>query len=272
MLARGRAPLINRAQIATLESMGRFASTVEFYTRYREPYSPEFFRTAAEQLGLNGNEALLDVGCGPAPLAIGFAPFVASCTALDPEAGMIEAAKAAAEQAGVALTLRLGRVEDVTAGESFDVVTIGRALHWLDRRSASDVLKRIVSRQGHILVCQATAIETPSTPWLKPYKEICRVWSEDPERQRYRLKAEDWFAGSQFHKLEDVSVSQNRQVSVAGLIGRALSKSNTSPAFLGGRQAEFEAAIRTALEPFSHGGELQEEIIASAEVFGRTAL
>jgi cyclopropane fatty-acyl-phospholipid synthase-like methyltransferase len=85
--------------------MGRFASTVEFYTRYREPYASAFFRTVAEQLALHGDEVLLDIGCGPGPLAIGFAPFVGSCTGLDPEAAMIEAAKAAAEEAGVASRL-----------------------------------------------------------------------------------------------------------------------------------------------------------------------
>ena len=248
--------------------MGRFASTVEFYTRYREPYSPEFFCAVAERLGLNGHQALLDVGCGPAPLAIGFAPFVASCIGLDPEPGMIEAAKAAAGQAEVHLTLRLGRIEDFAAGELFDVVTIGRALRWLNRRSALKVLGRIASRQRHILVCHATSIETPATPWLKPYQELCRIWSEDPEQQVYRLEAKDWFEGSPFRELDGVSVRQTREVSVADLIGRALSKSNTSPAFLGERQREFEAEIRTTLEPFLQEGKLQEEIIANAAVFG----
>ena len=64
--------------------MGRFASTVEFYARYREPYPPEFFEKIAEQISLRGDETLLDVGCGPGMLAIGFAPFVGSCTGLDP--------------------------------------------------------------------------------------------------------------------------------------------------------------------------------------------
>jgi ubiquinone/menaquinone biosynthesis C-methylase UbiE len=168
--------------------------------------------------------------------------------------------------------LHLGRIEDFTAGELFDVVTIGRALHWLDRRSALGVLDRIVSGQGHILVCHAASIETPATPWLKPYQEICRTWSEDPEREVYRLKAKDWFEGSLFRELDGVSVTQTRQVKVADLIGRALSKSNTSPAFLGKRQAEFEAVIQTTLEPFSQDGELQEEIVAGATVFGRAAL
>ncbi len=263
--------MIDPLQAATLESMGRFASTVELYTRYREPYSAEFFRALAERLVLTGDEALLDVGCGPAPLAIGFAPFVAGCTGLDPEPGMIEAAKDAAERAGAHLTLCLGRIEDFTAGELFDVVTIGRALHWLDRRSALNVLERIVSRQGHILVCHATTIETPATPWLKPYQEVCRIWSEDPERQRYRLEPNDWFGGSPFRELDGVLVTQTRQVNVADLVGRALSKSNTSPAFLGERQSEFEVAIQTTLEPFLQDGELQEEIAASAAVFGRAA-
>jgi hypothetical protein len=41
---------------------------------------------------------------------------------------------------------------------------------------------------------------------------------------------------------------------------------------LGERQAKFEAEIRAALEPFSQHGELQEEIVATAAVFGRAAL
>ena len=222
--------------------MGRFASTVEFYTRYREPYCPEFFRTVAERLALRGGEALLDTG-------------------LDPKPAMIEAAKEAAEQAGAPLTLRLGRIEDFPAGELFDIVTIGRALHWLDRGSALEVLERIVSGYGRVLVCWSTSVETPATPWLKPYQEVCRSWSDDPDRQRYRMEPQNW-----------LPVTQIRHVSVADLIGRALSKSNTSPAFLGERKTEFEAEIRSALEPFSQDEKLQEEIVANAMVFGRAAL
>jgi SAM-dependent methyltransferase len=252
--------------------MGRFASTVEFYTRYREPYCPEFFRTVAERLALRGDEALLDIGCGPAPLAIGFAPFMTSSTGLDPKPAMIEAAKEAAEQAGAPLTLRLGRIEDFSAGELFDIVTIGRALHWLDRGSALEVLERIVSGYGRVLVCWSTSVETPATPWLKPYQEVCRSWSDDPDRQRYRMEPQNWFAGSRFRQFDGVPVTQIRHVGVADLIGRALSKSNTSPAFLGERKTEFEAEIRSALEPFSQDGKLQEEIVANAMVFGRAAL
>jgi SAM-dependent methyltransferase len=253
--------------------MGRFAFTVEFYTRYREPYSEQFFRTVAERLGLKGNEALLDVGCGPGPLAIGFAPFVASCTGLDPEPAMIEAARAAAAQTGGArLTFQLGRIEDIKsedikAGASFSIVTIGRALHWLERPAALEVLEKIVSASGRILVCRPTSVETPATPWLKLYEEICRTWSDDPERKRYRLEAKDWFAGSRFCEGDSISVTETRSVRIEDLIGRALSKSNTSTAKIGNRLGEFTAQIREALTPFLQRGVLKEEIVSTAEVF-----
>jgi hypothetical protein len=54
--------------------MGRFASTVPFYTRCREPYPPAFFSTVAELLALRRDMSLLDAGCGPGRLAMGFAP------------------------------------------------------------------------------------------------------------------------------------------------------------------------------------------------------
>ena len=97
------------------QAMGRFASTVEFYARYREPYSPEFFASVAQQIGLRGTETLLDVGCGPGLLAIGFAPYVGRCSGIDPEAAMIAAAESAAAEAGVALTLTHGRIEEFSA-------------------------------------------------------------------------------------------------------------------------------------------------------------
>jgi SAM-dependent methyltransferase len=249
--------------------MGRFASTVEYYVRYREPYPPAFFQAIAARLGLHGDEALLDVGCGPAPLSIGIAPFVGSCTGLDPEAAMIEAARAAAQDEGVRLTLHSGCIEDFSANRSFDIVTIGRALHWLDRRAALEVLERIVSPSGRVLVCGSTSIESPHSPWLEPYQEVCNSWSNNPDRKRYRIESKKWFDGSRFDLLDNISIAHVQSIGIDDLIGRALSKSHTSRAVLGARQAEFEAAIRSALEPFSQEGSFSEEIVSCAAVFGR---
>ena len=169
------------------------------------------------------------------------------------------------------LTLHPGRIEDFPTDQIFDMVTLGRALHWLDRDTTIQVLERIVSERGHVLICGATSIEVPQSEWLKPYLKICNSWSDDPERKRYRIEAQEWFAGSRFSKLDDISVTHAQHVRIAELIGRALSKSNTSPSVVGKRQAEFEAAIRAVLEPFSQDGVLEEEIVARAAIFGRPA-
>lgn len=261
-----------RAAAARLKDMGRFASTVEFYSRYREPYSAKFFPAVAERLGLRGTEKLLDVGCGPGPLAIGFAPFVDSVTAIDPEAEMIAATKAAAREAGINISFLHARMEEFSTPSKFDVVTIGRTLHWLDRDQALAVLCRIVPESGRIVVCGAFNTDAPEFPWMKPYDVARRSFSPEADEKlyrRYRLNGENWFAGSGFERVDDISVPERGEITIVELIGRALSKSNTSPEVLGGRREEFEAKIKAAVEPFAQNGVLQEEIVSRATVFAK---
>jgi SAM-dependent methyltransferase len=255
---------------AKLGRMGRFASTVEFYARYREPYPPKFFQEVAEQIDLRGDETLLDVGCGPGLLAIGFAPFVGSCTGLDPEPGMISAAKDAAVEAGITLPLINGRIEEFPTTQTYNIVTIGRALHWLERTPTAAVLERILAPDsGRILICRTSSVETPETPWVKPYRKVRSAWASGPEEKRYRIHPNEWFADSCLSALGETSVTERRQVTIADLIGRALSRSNTSPAVVAGEQGQFEAEIAAALEPFVQDGVLVEQIIARASIFGR---
>ena len=253
------------------KEMGRFASTVAFYARYREPYPPEFFQKVAEEIGLRGNEALLDVGCGPGMLAIGFAPFVGGCTGLDPEPLMIAAATGAAADARVAISLIDGRIEEFPTTQTYDVITIGRAQHWLERTQTLAVLERILAPgSGRILICRASCVETPETPWVKPYRKVRSAWASGrPEEKQYRVVPSEWFRDSCFSAMGETSFTERRQVTIADLIGRALSRSNTSPEAVAGRQDKFEAQIAAALEPFVEDGVLVEQIVARASIFGR---
>jgi ubiquinone/menaquinone biosynthesis C-methylase UbiE len=252
--------------------MGRFSSTVDFYAKYREPYPATFFETVAMRLALRGNESLLDVGCGPGLLAIGFAPYVRHSTGLDPEPAMIDAAMTAAAAAGLPIRFLSGRIEEFTMAESFDIVTIGRALHWLDQGAAVPVLERIVSPSGRIVICGAFSIESPKAPWTLCYEDVRRSYETDTEemRQRYKIDPKVWFAGSGFEEGFTTEVRKMREVSIPELVCRALSKSNTSPATLGDRRSAFEADITAAVEPYAHDGFLEEEILATATIFARS--
>lgn len=249
--------------------MGRFASTVEFYARYREPYPREFFQKVADQIALRGDESLLDVGCGPGMLALGFAPFVGVCTGLDPEPGMIIAAKHAAAEATVSLSLIHGRIEEFPITQTYDLITIGRAQHWLERTPTLAVLERILGpNSGRILICRASSVETPETPWVKPYRKVRSAWASGPAEKHYRVDPSEWFRGSCFSAVGETSVTERRQTTIADLIGRAFSRSNTSPEVVGKGQAKFESEIAAALEPFVRDGVLVEQIVARATIFG----
>jgi SAM-dependent methyltransferase len=253
--------------------VGRFDSTAPYYTRYREPYPAAFFREVARREGLQGPGAILsdtrliDIGCGPGSLAIGFAPYVRSCVGVDVETEMLEAARVEAARAGVHVDLIQARIEDLPAGIGvFQAVTIGRALHWFDRDEALAVLERIVDRDGWIAICGARAFGAAIHGFDGTFHEIRRAWSSNPDESCYHIDFAEWFRGSRFRKVEDVEVTETHQVTIPDLIGRALSMSTTSPEALGERRPAFEAAMREALEPLSTGGMFEEQVTASAMI------
>lgn len=247
--------------------MGRFHSTVPFYTRYREPYPGSFFQAVAQREGVRGTERLIDIGCGPGSLAIGFAPYVGSCVGVDVETEMLAAARVEAARAGVHVELIQARIEDLAADIGiFEAVTIGRALHWFDRDEAIAVLERVVGAGGWIAICGTRTHSAASQGWTGKFHEIRREWSSDPDESRYHIQLEDWFRGSRFQRSDEVQVTESHQVTVQDLIGRALSLSTTSPKVLGDRRPDFEAAMHEALEPLSSAGVFDEEVTAIATI------
>ncbi|MBV8450653.1 MAG: class I SAM-dependent methyltransferase [Deltaproteobacteria bacterium] len=248
--------------------MGRFATTVPYYSRYREPYPRAFFETIAKRLNFTGHERLGDIGCGPAPLAIGFASYVGSCTGVDPEPAMLAAARDQAAESGAMLNLIEARIEQLPETlERFDIITIGRALHWMEPQTTLRVLERIVAEGGSILICGASPPPGPSNPWLEPYNQIRNLWVDHSGEERYSADAEQRFAGSRFRFIERIVVSTTQSVTIEELVRRSLSRSTTSPQVLGERLAEFEQAITEAMRPFASDGVLREEIHASARIF-----
>ena len=115
--------------------MGRFATTVHLYEQFRPPYPVAFFGEVAQHLALTKRHALIDLGTGPGLLALGFANYVGRIVAVDPEPKMLAAARLTAKRTRREMTLVESRAEDLSEDIGrFDLVTIGRALHWLDEK------------------------------------------------------------------------------------------------------------------------------------------
>jgi len=256
--------------------MGRFASTASLYEHLRPPYPGEFFRSVAEKLDLSERSGLIDLGTGPGLLAPGFAPYVGRIVGVDPEPAMLDAARRAAASAGHALTLIEGRVE--TLGPdigSFDVVTIGRALHWMDREPTLARLDRLVARDGAILICASFSATDGGNPWLDGYNEVRRRWSpaklweEAGRGTRTHRDLPAFFRGSAFRPTELVTVETSHAVSLEDLTRRTLTYSSSSPEALGENAEAMLRNVREHLAPFSRDGVIAETIISTAQIVKR---
>ncbi len=246
--------------------MGRFASTVAYYERARPPYGAAFFAAVAQQLGFDRSQRLLDVGAGPGILAIGFAPYCREVLGVDPEPGMVEAARAAAKRAGAAVAFIDGRFEDVAAKlGAFDIVTIGRAIHWLDPEPARAALDRALAPSRKVLVCGASSVKDGRNPWLEAFNKVRDRWKgERPARDHHTF-----FAGGSFIPCGTIRVEATNVVPVKRLVERVLSMSTSSSERLGEEVPAMRSAMREKLAPFAADGMIEDIVEARAEVFER---
>ncbi|HTJ62725.1 MAG TPA: class I SAM-dependent methyltransferase [Alphaproteobacteria bacterium] len=247
--------------------MGRFATTVPLYQEFRPPYPSEFFRTVSERLGFTHQHQLIDLGTGPGLLALGFAPYVGRIVGVDPEPAMVAAARENAARQGKRFTLIEGKAETlpVEIGR-FDVVTIGRALHWMEREAVAALFDRLVTPDGVIVVCSSRSATDGRNAWLDTYDEARRSWSGSEAGGRHRGALAAALEGTRFQEIDEINVETSQEISAAGLAQRVLTYSSSSPAILGDKADAMLRDVEARLMPFSHQGMLSEIVIATAKV------
>jgi SAM-dependent methyltransferase len=247
--------------------MGRFATTVPLYEKFRPPYPPHFFRTVSARLGFGRQHHLIDLGTGPGLLALGFAPHVGRIVGVDPEPAMLAAARQAAERAAHEFTLIEGKAEALPADVGqFDVVTIGRALHWMEPRATASLFDRLVAPGGVILICSSNSAADDRNVWHDEYRRARSDWSGLGEGVRYGRQVAAVLTGTRFAVGETIAVESSQDVRVPELAQRMLTFSSSSPAVLGNKVEAMLRDVEQRLLPFSDAGRLREVVVSTAQV------
>ncbi|WP_027578254.1 class I SAM-dependent methyltransferase [Bradyrhizobium sp. Ai1a-2] len=256
--------------------MGRFATTVDLYEQFRPPYPVAFFREVAQRLALTKQHALIDIGTGPGLLALGFADYVGRIVAVDPEPNMLAAARQTAKQAGRDVTFVEGRAEDLPESIGrFDLVTIGRALHWLDESTLGALFERLVAPGGAIAICASSSATDGRNAWLDEYAQARRdwsdqkLWSQSRSGQRARRELSLLLQDTTFQAAEVIRVESVKQTSVADLAQRMLTFSSSSPAALGEKVEPMLRDVEARLMPLSRDGVLTEFVVSTAKIARR---
>ena len=256
--------------------MGRFATTVDLYEQYRPPYPVAFFSEVAQRLAVTKRHALIDLGTGPGLLALGFADYVGRIVAVDPEPNMLAAARQRAKRAARDVMLVESRAEDLPEGIGrFDLVTIGRALHWLDESTLGPLFERLVAPGGVVAVCASSSATDGCNPWLEQYTTARRdwsdqeLWSQSRSGQRVHRELSSLLQGTTFQAAEVIRVESVNETSVVDLAQRVLTFSSSSPAALGEKVEPMLRDVEARLMPMSRDGVFTEFVVSTAQIARR---
>jgi SAM-dependent methyltransferase len=252
----------------------RFQTAASHYLQGRPPYAPVLMRRIVQICGLDGSGRLLDLGCGPGQIAFALARHVREAVGIDPEPAMLALARS---RAGLPANIRFieGSSYDLRpALGRFQLVTIGRAFHWMNRADTLARLDPMVDAGGGVVLFDTDIPELPQNAWHKAYREVTEPFAaQDPER--VRRKSPDWAKNeavlleSSFNRLERVAAIARHETPVETLVDRALSTSSMTRAKLAGQADELAAKLSAALAPFAIEGRIVELVESEALIAWR---
>ena len=251
----------------------RFQTAAAHYLAGRPPYPDALMARTVELVGLSPSDRLLDLGCGPAQLALAFAPFVGAVVAMDPEPEMLRLARAAAR--GVAnVEVVEGRSDtlDPSSGR-FKAVVIGRAFHWMDRAATLEALDQLIEPGGAVVLFGDDHPDYPQNRRIRDYTAWLETFSGDDKVRQHRLSSDyprhpAVLLDSPFSRLEQIAIIERRPVSLQVLTDRALSLSSTSRARLGDRADELVAELGRRMAAWEAEGPM-EEVLSSFALIAR---
>jgi SAM-dependent methyltransferase len=253
----------------------RFRSAAEHYLKGRPAYAAALFARVARLTDLEMDDAVLDLGCGPGQIALGFSPYAASITGMDPEPEMLRIAASAADAAGRNIRLIEGSSFDLTPELGmFHLVTIGRAFHWMDREDTLARLDRMVEPGGAIAFFGDKHPELPQNAWRSIYNAVLDKYSVDDSARKLRKSGgfgnhEAVLLTSPFPWLERIGVIEERLTPIEHLDARLLSLSSVSRDKIGARADEMIAEFRTAMAPYVVDGAVGEVVEGQALIAHR---
>ncbi|WP_417385537.1 class I SAM-dependent methyltransferase [Gimesia sp.] len=244
-----------------------FEGTVPYYVRYRVPYPEALLSEVCEQAQLTGRGKLLDLGCGPGELAIRLAPRFQEVTAVDPDAEMLAAAQQKAREQQVSNIQWLNQSAEQFSAEpdSFELVTIGAAFHWMERQVMAPRIQSWLQAEQPLVIMGYTSIWSGNADWHPLVREVVKRWLGEKRRagsgefNNLAAPHEQVLIDAGF-KLEEIKHEYLQTWTLDDLLGNLYSTSFASPAVLGTKRADFEADLRTTLLDFNPGGTYEEQM------------
>lgn len=248
-----------------------YQGTAWYYSRFRPAYPAALATVLRDKFRLDGTGRMLDLGCGPGPVAIRLAHLFEHVVAMDPEPEMLAEGRACAERAGVSnIEWIVGSSEDLSPElGTFRLVTMGNSFHWMDRALTLEALYDLVVEGGGLAVVGhgAPFQGPPPTAWRVAINRVVREYVGDrslppgipdpppPLEERH----EAYLARSRFKDVTAYQESFDIEWTIDSMIGNLYSTSFCSHRLLGDRAEAFERDLRAAILAVEPSGIMRGE-------------
>jgi SAM-dependent methyltransferase len=209
-----------------LKTAERFSSRIEHYVKYRPGYPFDIVVELTKECRLTPESIVADIGSGTGKSA---APFLQNGNlvfGVEPNPGMRQAAEEIFREIPRFKSID-GNAENTTFPDStIDFVIAGQAFHWFDQAKFRTEAKRILKREGW-LVLFWNGRKLESTAFLEDYEKLMLEFGTDYQDVRHEnieRHLPEFFKPGQF----TARVFPNQQVfDLDGLQGRVRSASYT---------------------------------------------
>tara|TARA_R110002095_G_scaffold152237_4_gene132249 strand:+ start:283527 stop:284306 length:780 start_codon:yes stop_codon:yes gene_type:complete len=244
-----------------------FRGSVPYYSRYRVPYPEPLLTQILKRTDVSGQGRLLDLGCGTGELALRLAPSFREIIAVDPNQEMLAAAKQKADDLSIeTVQWRNQSAEQFSAdADSFELVTIGAAFHWMDRSTIAERVRDWLLPGKPLVVLGYTSIWSGTADWLPLVRNVIQKWLGEKRRAgsgEYpdALDPHELVLINVGYELDEIEHRHPHTWTLDELIGNLYSTSFTSPTVLGDKQPAFETDLRKTLLEYDRSGIYQEEM------------
>jgi SAM-dependent methyltransferase len=253
-----------------------YAGSAPYYARGRLPYPPEMAVAMRDALSLDGTGRLIDVGCGPGPVALLLAPLFADVVGVDPDAEMIAEAQIAAARLGVSNVHWAQMTAESLPGGlgKFRVATFAQSFHWMERELVASIVRGMLEAGGSWVHVGATTHEgveaAGNLPWPSPPRAAIEHLVREylgPIRRAGRTTLPEGTASGEDAVMLAAGFSGPVRLAVGGhihertedeVVASVFSLSSAAPHHFGDRRAAFEVELRRLLRASSRAGRFAE--------------
>jgi len=270
-----------------------FASAESHYAEYRPRYGDRPIDRLVGRFALDESSRALDLGCGAGQIAVPLAARVGEVVGMDPNEAMLEGAREQARHAG-AENLEFVRGSDADLRDSevraergprerergetpreqrrddlgtFDVTTMGRAFHWMDRRPTLDRVRELTNPGGGVAIFGDTEwLTAGERAWQDEVYECAAEYLDDlpdrtgPRSEPYENPYDELLADHGFGDVETATFERTREWTADAVVGYVFSLSFCSPATFGDEKCDFESELRERLDELGGPFEQADEV------------